>query len=279
VGAQLVREVASKTSDVAGDGTTTATVLAQSISAKGVKTLPPAQPDALKRGIEKPWLLSSAFATRRQVDEGGVSASCRSCERGSVPSRRDLGQRRSGDRRHYRRGCGRLWQGGVITIEESKTMHTGLETWTVCSLTAATSALFRHRRRAPRAVLEDPNPDLRKEDQRHEGSASSARAGCPCGKPLLIIAEDVKAKRCDTRGQQAARHAERCGCEGSGLRRSSQGHPGDIAILTAQGHHGRPGISSKASSSRIWAAPSAHHRQGQHDIVDGAGKTTDIEGA
>src|ERR1019366_2673710 len=54
VGAQLVREVASKTSDVAGDGTTTATVLAQSIFREGVKTVAAgANPTALKRGIEK----------------------------------------------------------------------------------------------------------------------------------------------------------------------------------------------------------------------------------
>jgi chaperonin GroEL len=65
VGAQLVREVASKTSDVAGDGTTTATVLAQSIFREGVKTVAAgANPTALKRGIDKAVTPSSAPATR-----------------------------------------------------------------------------------------------------------------------------------------------------------------------------------------------------------------------
>jgi chaperonin GroEL len=66
MGAQMVREVASKTSDVAGDGTTTATVLAQAIYREGVKTVAAgANPMALKRGIEKAVTITSRAASRR----------------------------------------------------------------------------------------------------------------------------------------------------------------------------------------------------------------------
>ena len=72
VGAQLVREVASKTSDVAGDGTTTATVLAQSIFREGVKTVAAgANPTALKRGIDKAVTTDHRHPRQgRQVDRG-----------------------------------------------------------------------------------------------------------------------------------------------------------------------------------------------------------------
>ena len=105
VGAQLVREVASKTSDVAGDGTTTATVLAQSIFREGVKTVAAgANPTALKRGIEK--AVTAIIGTR---DKDGKWNAGRRAEQAFEASERgiggagwrDLGQWRRGDRRHH----------------------------------------------------------------------------------------------------------------------------------------------------------------------------------
>ena len=105
VGAQLVREVASKTSDVAGDGTTTATVLAQAIFREGVKTVAAgANPTALKRGIEK--AVTVIIGTRDKDGKWNrgrrAGQAVEAGERGiGGPGGRHLGQRRPGDRRHH----------------------------------------------------------------------------------------------------------------------------------------------------------------------------------
>jgi chaperonin GroEL len=75
IGAQMVREVASKTSDVAGDGTTTATVLAQAIYREGVKTVAAgANPMAMKRGIEKAITVICGAIDPRPANAPGVSS-------------------------------------------------------------------------------------------------------------------------------------------------------------------------------------------------------------
>src|SRR6187455_1751319 len=119
MGAQMVREVASKTSDVAGDGTTTATVLAQSIFKEGVKTVAAgANPMALKRGIDK--------AVERATEE---------IHRLAKPVKGDMIAQvgtvsANGD---YTIGniiaeaMNKVGKDGVITVEESKTMETALE--------------------------------------------------------------------------------------------------------------------------------------------------------
>ena len=133
-GAQMVREVASKTSDVAGDGTTTATVLAQAIFREGVKTVAAgASPMALKRGIDK-----AVERGRRRNPQAFQAGQGRS----DCPGRNHLGKRRRDDRqahcrsdgqsrqrrRHHRRRIARRWK---RRSESSK----------VCSSTAA---IFRH---------------------------------------------------------------------------------------------------------------------------------------
>ena len=125
MGAQMVREVASKTSDVAGDGTTTATVLAQAIFREGVKTVAAgANPMALKRGIDK--------AVERSVEE---------IKRLSKPVKGDMIAQvgtvsANGDQtigHHYCRGDEQVGKDGVITVEESKTMETALTSLRECS--------------------------------------------------------------------------------------------------------------------------------------------------
>ena len=131
VGAQLVREVASKTSDVAGDGTTTATVLAQSIFREGVKTVAAgANPTALKRGIEK--AVATVIGTRdkegKWTEGGALGKLSKPVNEGSVAQVGAIsanGDQEIGDIiAHAVKVVGK---DGVITIEESKTMHTGLE--------------------------------------------------------------------------------------------------------------------------------------------------------
>jgi chaperonin GroEL len=134
VGAQLVKEVASKTSDVAGDGTTTATVLAQSIFREGVKTVAAgANPTALKRGIDKAvatiigvrdkdgkWTEGGALGKlSKPVNEGSVAATRRLAT--SSPKRSRLWARMASSPSKSRRPCTRA----------SKRS-------TECSLTAAT---------------------------------------------------------------------------------------------------------------------------------------------
>src|SRR6266581_4193409 len=101
MGAQMVREVASKTSDVAGDGTTTATVLAQAIFREGVKTVAAgASPTALKRGIEKAVEVAVEEIKKLHKDVKGDMIA---------------------------EAMKKVGKDGVITVEESKTMETTLE--------------------------------------------------------------------------------------------------------------------------------------------------------
>src|SRR6202047_3550079 len=119
MGAQMVKEVASKTSDVAGDGTTTATVLAQSLFREGVKTLAAGgDPMALKRGIEKAVEVAVEELTKLHKDVKGEMI----VQVGSISANND---------RHIggilAEAMKKVGKDGVITVEESKTMETTLE--------------------------------------------------------------------------------------------------------------------------------------------------------
>ena len=104
LGAQLIREVASKQNDHSGDGTTTATVLAQAIVNQGNKVITSgANPMDVKRGIDKAVAaVVEELKKKRQADQG---------ERRDCPDRNDLRQRREGNRRLYRAGDGKSRQG------------------------------------------------------------------------------------------------------------------------------------------------------------------------
>ncbi len=114
MGAQMVREVASKTSDVAGDGTTTATVLAQAIYREGVKTVAAgANPMALKRGIDK--AVEAIIGKRDENGAAGWRRAEQAVEAGfgrhDCPGRNDLGELGLADRHHHCRGDEEGWQG------------------------------------------------------------------------------------------------------------------------------------------------------------------------
>src|ERR1700750_3299222 len=119
MGAQMVREVASKTSDVAGDGTTTATVLAQAIFREGVKTVAAgANPMALKRGIDK--AVEKAIAEVQRLSKpvkGDMIAQV-----GTVSAN---GDQTIGN--IIAEAMNKVGKDGVITVEESRTMETALE--------------------------------------------------------------------------------------------------------------------------------------------------------
>src|SRR5947208_1444263 len=186
MGAQMVREVASKTSDVAGDGTTTATVLAQAIFREGVKTVAAgANPMALKRGIDKAvekavseiQRLSKPVKGDAIAQVGTVSANGDATIGGIIAKALD-----------------QVGKDGVITVEESKTMETALEVVEGMQFDRGyLSPYFVTDAESMAAVLENPAILL------SEKKISSLRDMLPIleqtaklGKPILIIAEDVE---------------------------------------------------------------------------------------
>src|SRR5438034_1137261 len=121
MGAQMVREVASKTSDVAGDGTTTATVLAQAIFREGVKTVAAgANPMALKRGIDK--AVEEAIKEIERLSKPVKDRKEAIAQVGTISANGD-----STIGNIIAEAMGKVGRDGVITVEESKTMETSLE--------------------------------------------------------------------------------------------------------------------------------------------------------
>src|SRR5882724_1960651 len=197
MGAQMVREVASKTSDVAGDGTTTATVLAQAIYREGVKTVAAgANPMALKRGIEK-----AVTAVCGKLDKEGNRI------KGAID---ELSKPVTGDMiaqvgtisanndetigKIIAEAMKKVGKDGVITVEESKTMETQLEVVEGMQFDRGyLSPYFVTDPERMEAILEDAYILI------YEKKISSMKDLLPLleqiaksSKPLLIVAEDVE---------------------------------------------------------------------------------------
>ena len=186
MGAQMVREVASKTSDVAGDGTTTATVLAQAIFREGVKTVSAgANPMALKRGIDKAVerVIQEIRKTAKPVTEDMIA------QVGAISANGDetIGKLIAG-------AMQKVGKDGVITIEESKTIETGLEVVEGMQFDRGyVSPYFVTDAETMEAVLENPVVLL------SDKKISSMRDMLPIleevaklSRPILIIAEDIE---------------------------------------------------------------------------------------
>src|SRR5271165_66579 len=287
VGAQLVREVASKTSDVAGDGTTTATVLAQSIFKEGVKTVAAgANPTALKRGIDKAvtviigtrdkdgkWTEGGALgALSKPVDEGSVA------QVGAISAN---GDQEIGDIiAHAVKVVGK---DGVITIEESKTMHTGLETVDGMQFDRGyLSPYFVTDAERLEVVLEDPYILI------YEKKISAMKDLLPLleqvargGKPLLIIAEDVEGEALATLVVNKLRgtlNVAAVKAPGFGDRRKAMLQ--DIAILTG-GKAITEDLGIKLENVHmddLGQAKKVTIDKDNTTIVEGKGKHADIEG-
>jgi chaperonin GroEL len=187
MGAQMVREVASKTSDVAGDGTTTATVLAESIYREGLRNVTAgANPMALKRGIEKAVevvieelkKLSKPVNDKKEISQVGTIAA--------------NGDKVIGDL--IAEAMEKVGKDGVITVEEAKAIETSLEVVEGMQFDRGyLSPYFVTNPEKMDASLEEPYILI------HEKKISVLRDLLPLlekiaqtGKPLLIIAEDVE---------------------------------------------------------------------------------------
>src|ERR1700742_2803954 len=186
MGAQMVKEVASKTSDIAGDGTTTATVLAQAIFREGVKTVAAgANPMALKRGIDK----AVERATREIKKMSKPVTGEMIAQVGTISANGDhsIGEL-------IAEAMDKVGKDGVITVEESKTMETALE--------VVEGMQFDRGYLSPYFVTDPERMECTLEDVRiliHEKKIASMKDLLPLleqiakqGKPLLIIAEDVE---------------------------------------------------------------------------------------
>ncbi len=186
MGAQMVREVASKTSDVAGDGTTTATVLAQAIFKEGVRTVAAgANPMALKRGIDKAvgTVVEEIHKLSKPVSGDAIA------QVGTVSANGDatIGK-------IIAEAMDKVGKDGVITVEESKTMDTSLEVVEGMQFDRGyLSPYFVTDPDRMEAGLDEPFILI------HEKKISNMRDLLPIleqvaklGRPLLIIAEDVE---------------------------------------------------------------------------------------
>jgi chaperonin GroEL len=227
MGAQMVREVASKTSDVAGDGTTTATVLAQAIFREGVKTVAAgANPMALKRGIDK----AVERATREIKKMSKPVTGDMIAQVGTISANGDesIGTL-------IAEAMAKVGKDGVITVEESKTMDTALEIVEGMQFDRGyLSPYFVTDAETMKVVLENPFILL------HEKKISSMRDILPIleqvarlARPILIIADDVEGEALATlvvnklRGTLSVAAVK---APGFGDRRKSMLE--DIAILT-----------------------------------------------
>src|SRR6201984_2483890 len=188
MGAQMVREVASKTSDVAGDGTTTATILAQCIFREGVKSVAAgANPMALKRGIEK--AVEAVVNEVKKFSKDVPSQGDAIAQVGTISANGDATIGNT-----IAEAMQKVGKNGVITVEESKTISTELSIVDGMQFDRGyLSPYFVTDADRMEAVLEDPYILV------HEKKISNMKDLLPllelvarAGKPLLIISEDVE---------------------------------------------------------------------------------------
>jgi chaperonin GroEL len=275
MGAQMVREVASKTSDVAGDGTTTATVLAQAIFREGVRTVAAgASPMALKRGIDKAVEVAVAEIKRlsREV-KGDMIAQV-----GTISANTD---KQVGD--IIADAMKKVGKDGVITVEESKTMETTLE--------IVEGMQFDRGYLSPYFVTDPERMECVLEDVRiliHEKKISSMKDLLPLleqtaklSKPLLIISEDLEGEALATLVVNKLRGTIQCAAvkaPGFGDRRKAMLE--DIAILTG-GKAITEDLGLKLENVKLEELGTAKKVTIDKDnttIIAGAGKPSEIEG-
>src|SRR5512141_2418429 len=275
MGAQMVREVASKTSNVAGDGTTTATILAQSIFREGVKAVAAgANPMALKRGIEKAVEVATEEVKKLSKPVSGEMIA----QVGTISANSD-----STIGNIIAEAMKKVGKDGVITVEESKTMSTELVTVDGMQFDRGyLSAYFVTDPDRMETVLEDPYILI------HEKKISNMKDLLPLleqiarsGKPLLIVAEEVEGEALATLVVNKLRgtlNASAVKAPGFGDRRKAMLE--DIAILTGgKAIAEEMGIKLEAVTlTDLGRAKRVVIDKDNTTIIDGAGKKADIEG-
>ncbi|MBF6570713.1 MAG: chaperonin GroEL [Candidatus Binataceae bacterium] len=276
MGAQMVKEVASKTSDVAGDGTTTATVLARSIFTEGIKMVAAGHdPMSLKRGIDRAVEavvgelkgLSKPTKDRREIAQVGTISANNDSTIGDIIAE----------------AMEKVGKEGVITVEEAKGLETTLE--------VVEGMQFDRGYLSPYFVSDPERMEARLEDAYvliHEKKISSMKDLLPIleaiaktGKPFLLIAEDIEGEALATLVVNKIRGTLTCvavKAPGFGDRRKAMLE--DIAFLTG-GKVIAEELGIKLESVTLQDLGRAKRIVSDKDnttIIDGAGKRGDIEG-
>ncbi len=288
MGAQMVREVASKTSDVAGDGTTTATVLAQSIFREGVKTVAAgSNPMALKRGIEKAITavtgsldkegnrIPGAIDTLSQKVEGDIN---KITQVATISANNDetIG-------RIIAEAMKKVGKDGVITVEEAKTMETQLD--------VVEGMQFDRGYLSPYFVTDPERMECTLENALiliHEKKISSMKDLLPLleqiaksGKPLVIIAEDVEGEALATLVVNKLRGTlQVCAVKAPGFGDRRKAMLQDIAVLTG-GKAITEDLGIKLENVQMGDLGQAKKITVDKDnttIVEGKGSSKEIEG-
>ena len=276
MGAQMVKEVASKTSDVAGDGTTTATVLARSIFTEGTKMVAAGHdPMSLKRGIDRAVAavvgelknLSKPTKDRREIAQVGTISANNDSTIGDIIAE----------------AMEKVGKEGVITVEEAKGLETTLE--------VVEGMQFDRGYLSPYFVTDPERMDAKLEDAYvliHEKKISSMKDLLPIlesiaktGKPFLLVSEDIEGEALATLVVNKLRGTLACTAvkaPGFGDRRKAMLE--DIAILTG-GKVIAEELGIKLESVTLQDLGRAKRIVVDKDnttIIDGAGKKADIEG-
>ena len=275
MGAQMVREVASKTSDVAGDGTTTATILAQAIYREGVKAVTAgANPMAIKRGIDKAVEVAVEEVKKLSKPVSGDMIA----QVGSISANSD-----STIGNIIAEAMKKVGKDGVITVEESKTMTTELQTVDGMQFDRGyLSPYFVSDAERMECVFEDPYILI------HDKKISNMKDLLPileqiarAGKPLLVIAEDVEGEALATlvvnklRGTLSA-----CAVKAPGFGDRRKAMLEDISILTG-GKAIMEETGIKLEGIKLEDLGRAKRVTVDKDtttIIDGAGSQKNIEG-
>jgi chaperonin GroEL len=275
MGAQMVREVASKTSDVAGDGTTTATVLAQIIFREGVKAVTSgANPMAMKRGIDKAVAIAvEAVKKMSKPVTGDMIAQVGTISANSDDTIGNI----------IAEAMKKVGKDGVITVEEAKTMVTELVTVEGMQFDRGyLSPYFVTDSERMEVVLEDPYILI------HEKKIASMKDVLPLleqiarsGKPLLIIAEEVEGEALATLVVNKLRGTLNvCAVKAPGFGDRRKALMEDIAILTA-GKSLVEETGVKLESVKLEDLGRAKRITVDKDtttIIDGAGESKAIQG-
>jgi chaperonin GroEL len=275
MGAQMVKEVASRTSDVAGDGTTTATLLAQALYREGSKLVAAGNnPMEIKRGIEKAVnvvveqlkKLSKPTKDHKEIAQVGIISANGDSTIGNIIAE----------------AMGKVGKEGVITVEEAKGLETTLEVVEGMQFDRGyLSPYFVSDPERMEAVLEDPYILI------HEKKISSMKDLLPlleqvarAGKPLLIVAEEIEGEALATLVVNKLRGTlNACAVRAPGFGDRRKAMLEDIATLTG----GRViaedlGIKLETVTLKdLGRAKRVTIDKDNTTIVDGAGKKTDIE--
>jgi chaperonin GroEL len=275
MGAQMVKEVASKTSDVAGDGTTTATVLAQALIREGMKAVAAGMnPMDLKRGIDK--AVQGAVAELKNLSKP-CSTSKEIAQVGSISANSDSD---IGDL--IAKAMDKVGKEGVITVEDGSGLENELDVVEGMQFDRGyLSPYFINNQQSMQAELEDPYILL------HDKKISNVRELLPvlegvakAGKPLLIVAEEVEGEALATLVVNTIRGIVKvCAVKAPGFGDRRKAMLEDMAILTGgQVISEEVGLSlEKATIKDLGRAKKVQVSKENTTLIDGAGESKNIE--